>query len=80
MTYTGDPTSARAWLAAHPGILRDNPPSDLTRCACGGRHELVALVSPSGDYAVCCECLGGDTAPRGPRTPTTIPTTKRKAT
>lgn len=84
-TYSGDPTDALAWLRERPRLLADNPPSDLSRCACGRGTVLVVIDSPSGPYAVCPSCIGRDLELRGPRTPDVIPvrpttTKQRKAT
>lgn len=74
-----DPTSVLAWLAERPHLLRSNKPTSTDACACGRCTVLVVLNSPSGPYALCPGCLGRDLEPRQ-TTPTTIPTTRRKAT
>lgn len=72
MTYTGDPTDVLAWLRERPRLLAGNPPSDLSRCACGRGAVLVILDSPSGPYAACPSCIGRDIEPRQ-AAPTNIP-------
>lgn len=65
MTYSGSPTSALAWLAERPHLLRGLPPSDLTACACGRPTPvLVVIEAPSGPYALCVRCVGRDLEPK----------------